>query len=157
MTSDTARAAGHEQHTDEVWVTLLTLDHPDIPEDVRPWRFAGAPEDVISRGHRFIAYGFDFELPAADGETLPQARLTIDNVDRLLMETARSIQGPVSVLVEVVLASQPDIVEQAWEGMRIISIETDRAQIGGTLSYEDVLSAAWPAGEFTPTDFPGLF
>ncbi|MEN2977858.1 DUF1833 family protein [Tistrella bauzanensis] len=157
MTSEIARAAGHAPNTDQVWVVLLTLDHPDMPEDVRPFRFAQASDDLISRGMRFLPYPFAFGLPASDGETLPQSRLTIDNVDRRLITTARSLQGPVAVTIEVVLASQPDVVEQRWDGMRIVRLETDRMQITGSLSYEDVLSAAWPVGEFTPTEFPGLF
>ena len=141
------------QESGEVFLLLVTLDHAVLNP---PMRAANNTQAVISRGDTFLAYPFEIELPT-DSDRPPRARLRIDNVDREIVTTLRQVAGPVSVTAEVVLASDPDTVEAAFEDMSLMEARYDALVVEGELAYEDVLNEPFPGIDFTPANFPGLF
>lgn len=143
------------QHTDEEWVILLTLDHPDMADG--PIRVARRREVLISRGHEFVAFPFDVHLPGQSDEQLPTVQLQIDNVDRRIVQAVREIRTAPTVLLEVVIASQPDIVEFTSDQFTLANVSYNAQVVSGTLSYEAFLDEPFPGDLITPDAFPGGF
>lgn len=152
--SANALAASFAPETDEVWVALLLIEHAAIT----PIRVCDNMEDVVSNGQTYVAYPFDIRLPGSNAREMPKVTLTIDNVDRTIVETLRAVATPATVTLSIVLASSPDTIEAGPYRMTLRSARTPNpAQVQGELAYEDVLNQPFPAASFTPNLFPGLF
>jgi hypothetical protein len=70
--SDNLKQAVFSQETSEVFITLVTITHPDFAEDIRvcsdPFELlpiAGV-KGVVSRGDEYIYLPFNISLPAQD-------------------------------------------------------------------------------------------
>jgi hypothetical protein len=142
------------QESAEIAILLLTIADPTSDT---PIRLTLDSVDTISRGDTYVAYPFDLQLPGQIGDAPPTARLTIDNVSREQLTWVRQLTGPVAVTFELVLGSDPDTVEQAWEGFEIVSLTWDALTIGGDLTCEDIGVEPFPAGRYTPAVVPGAF
>lgn len=151
--SSTATSSINAQHTHEVWLTLLTIDSPELEA---PLRFVNNNESLTSRGNLFMAFPFDIEFPGQDEESPGEARLTIDNIDRSIVNFIRTIFTPPAVTIEVVLASTPDTVEASFTNMTLRNVTYDAKTVGGLLKFEDIVVE--PATyAMTPERFPGQF
>jgi hypothetical protein len=153
-TSLTFRQAIYAQETNEVFVVLVEIDHADLAS---PIRVCSNDTDITSNGNVFTAYPFNIELPSDDEGDMPQARLTIDNVDQSLTASIRTIQSPPSVRIMVVLASAPDVLEVDMPDFVFSNITYDAFTISGTISIESFMNEPFPGDVFTPSQFPGLF
>ena len=144
------------QTSDEVWLVLLTIDHESLEN---PFRVVNNNEDIVSRSETFVRYPFDITLAEDTLESQPSVQVTFDNVDRLLTDTLRSLSGPATFTVEIIRASEPDLVEMAVNDLIMRAADWDASSISITLEVEDVFSAAFPSASptFNPKQFPGLF
>lgn len=152
--SSTAKAAAFAQQTDQVYLVLLTIDHDDLSA---PIRVVNNSENVESDGETYLGYPFEITLPADQDENLPAATLTIDNVDRTIVNAVRTITGPATASVSVVLASSPDTVEVGPYELTLRNVTWDALKVTGTLTSEDILNEPFPGEFMTPDNFPGLF
>lgn len=141
------------QETGEVFLILLTITHDDLAE---PIRVVCNTENVTSRASVFLATYFEVELPADDGESVSSARLSFDNVDRAIVQAIRSIATAPDVLMEIVLASQPDTVEAAFDFV-LQAPEWSAQMVSGQLVFEDEINVEMPAHKMSPNLFPGIF
>ncbi len=149
-----ARSAIHAAETGEAFLILLTFTHASLEE---PIRVSSDTVNTLSRGDTYAAYPFDLTLPD-DGEgRSPRARLVIDNVDRQIMMTVRSLATAPVLKIEIVRASDPDTVEAVFHDFTLRDVTYDSKSIEGELSIEDFTAEPYPAGMFTPSLFPGLF
>jgi hypothetical protein len=114
-------------------------------------------ENVTSRGQLYTAYPFDITLPVEDGSKALNLTLTIDNVDQLLIEALRGFLEPPIMKLELVLSSDFDTVEKTIDFLRLGQVEYDQLQIRGQLKPINVLSNAFPATNYDPSQFPALF
>lgn len=153
LTSATLSAI-YAQETDQVFIILLEIDHVSL---VEPIRVAGNTENITSNGDLFIAYPFEISLPNDDVEDSAKIRLRIDNVDRSIIQSLRSIASPPTLKLMVVRAEAPDTVEFQYEAFELRDAFYDALVIEGTLTLESFLFEPYPAEKFTPSDFPGLF
>lgn len=151
--SDKALAAGHAEATNEAWLVLLTIAHPTLSQ---PIRLVNNNEDITSRNHVYTALSFEVELPNADPDSPPKARLRIDNVSREIIKTIREIQSPPTITLEVILASQPNTVEVTYTDMTLRNVDYDVASVSGDLSFESIFTEPITY-TMTPSRFPGLF
>jgi hypothetical protein len=149
-----ARQAVTAQETAELFLILLTIDTG--PNEL-PTRLVNDTADLISRGETYLAFPFDIELPADDSETLRRVRLRIDNIHRALVRILRGISAPPRVALEVVRHAEPDIVEAGPFALQFVSVQYDARVIEVELGAEDILNARFPAGDYSPADYPGLF
>jgi hypothetical protein len=149
-----SHAAFYAAETEEVFVILLTLTHPDMAE---PLRVSSDAVDTDSRGNIFIAYPFNLSLPDDEDNRPPRARLAIDNIDRQIMQAVRQLTSSPTVLLEIVRAAAPDVVEAKFEDFRFTNISYDSHMIEGDLTVEDFTAEPYPAASFSPSLFPGLF
>ena len=152
--STTAKQAIFTQETDEVFLMLLTINHSDLGS---PIYVVNNTEDVVSNGNTFLGYPFYFELPGEDAESLSQVTLTITNVDKLLVAGVRSIATPLDVKLQVVLASDPNTIEAGDFDMKVRDVTYDALTLSGRCNFNDLLNEPYPAGTYTPADYPGLF
>jgi hypothetical protein len=149
--STNARAALYAAQSDEVWLQLLTVEHSAI---VTPIRIVANTENVVSRGDTYTAFPFEISIPATMAESV---ELVVDNVSRELIEEVRGIDTPLTLTLEVVLASDPDTVEAGPFAFQSRTVEYDVQRMRFTLAYEPLLSEPFPAYTYTPLDYPGLF
>jgi len=137
---------------DDPFIWLITLY---AGKDV--FRVCRNNEKIVSRGLTFEPYPFEIIEPIEDGETMPRAQLTIDNVDRLLIQSIRTLQDPLRVDIELVMVSEPDVPQIRYQALRLKAVTWDELSIRGDLVYEDLFGLAYPAESFYPQEYPGLF
>lgn len=160
----TATRAGLEARTAstdaDVWLVLLTLTCPDfdiadVPDDTL--RFVANEEAVVSRGHTYHAWGFDYVAPAQGLSGAP-ARLRMDNVDRRITEAVKLLPADARIdcRVEVVLSGDPDHVEEDSPPFQMTAVEFDKMSITGTLGLADDSREALSGFAYGRAVTPGL-
>lgn len=144
------------QETEEVFLSCLTLTHPDLSV---PIRVVNNTEDVVRAAGTFIGCPFEVALPSSKEGQLPQVDLRVDNVDPAILNSLRGLSQDedVKCLLEVVLASTPDTIEAGPFDFTLRSVNYDAMTIDAALAFEDILNDRYPADDFTPTNSPGLF
>jgi hypothetical protein len=140
--------------TDEIWVLLLTIEAPGLDPAIR---VVNDRLPLTSRGHTFVAFPFEVDLPGDDAESVQRVTLKIDNVDRQIVLALRSLTEPPSVTLEVVRRGAPDLVEAGPFSLTLADARYDALVVEGDLVFEDVLNAAFPGDTYSPADYPGLF
>lgn len=152
MLSNQANIAANTISSNVAWLVLLTFTLPGRD----PLRVVNNTLDVVSRGNTFQACGFEIILPNDDGDSMPTVKLTIPNADREIVEWIRGFPMAPTLMMEIVLSTQLDIVERSIDWMRLSNVTYDAIQITGTLSVENVLSTGFPGEKYSPVRFPGL-
>lgn len=160
------RSSAYASETGRVPILLITFTHDDI---VTPIRISTDPTQrvletdeivaygTISRGDTFAFLPVSFRLPD-DTDTGPgNMQIELDNVDRALIETIRSIQSPISVKVEIVMDNALDTVDITWPEYLLTGITYDASTITGTMSLENLMREPFPGVSFTPNTAPGVF
>lgn len=143
-----------DQSTDQVFLWLLTITHEATGET---HRLVSNLDDVVSRGDTYKAFPFEFVLPADDGEQLPEIPVVIHHVSDELIALLRKHADGVVVLAEIVLASAPDQPEYTIEDLVIKTVTYGENQITLTAKVEDLITQRFPADDFLPRSFPGMF
>lgn len=151
--SPAAVASLTAENTDEVWVVLLTIDHPTLTD---PIRVANNNEDVTSNDALYIGLPFSIELPGEDADEPGTASIQVPNVDREIVAAARGVTGRASATIEVVLASQPDLIEVGFYGLEMTEVEWDASTVRGRLRFEQIMTEPL-SPIITPERFPGVF
>jgi len=151
--SSAALTAINTQQTSEVFVILLTIEVPDA----QPIYLTNNSEDVVSRGRTYIAYPFALETPSDENGQISEARLSIDNVSRSLVDEIRNLADPLQLSIEVVLASTPDTVEASWNDYILRQVTYDALTISGTLTQENYMTEPYPKDVMSAATFPGQF
>lgn len=164
MITDSMKAAVFAPSTGESWCALVTISHDDLDEPIRITDnpvsdFGGGVWGVTSNGEDFLFIPFELLRPTQDKERLPAARLSIDNVTREILAAIQdtSIASPPDVLVQMVMASAPDVIQQELEGLKIRSIRATAATVECDLTFERLDLEEFPGGTYNEADFPGLF
>jgi hypothetical protein len=143
-----------EPNTAEVFLFLLTFDHPNFEN---PIRLVNDLDNITSRGNIYTAFPLKLELPPDDADSLPTVQITVENASLDLVDELRSIQSPMSMTLEVILASTPDTIETSIENMRVAQVQYDKQTIQMTCTVDDLLNTAFPKEKYLPSNFPGLF
>lgn len=151
-----ATAAIAAEETDEVFLVCVKISHADL---VAPIRVVNNIEDITRTEDAvsvdYVGLPFEIELPD-EGERPGETRLSVDNVDRRIVEAIRTIQSPPDVEIRVVLASQPDVIEYELTGLTLRDATYDVSTVQGYLRFED-LQVENACDTITPSRFPALF
>ena len=139
--------------TDVAFWFLLTI----TPNGQAPIRFVNNNVDVVSRGDTFLAYPFTLQLPTDDDQKVPTVTLTIDNVDRAIVESIRGQLQPPNVKIEVITSAYPDIVERTIDFLSLRSVDYNSLTITGSLEARGILNQRFPKESYTASVFPGIF
>lgn len=152
--SNAAIAECFAPETGVVFHTLVTVDHPSFSP---PMRVVDNGEDVTSRGNNFVAYPFKLSLPVIEGDSAPEVKIEIDNVDRSILSGLRQDVTSASVTIELVTSTDPDTVEIAINDLKLRVTEYDVLAITGTLMFDFPLNTGFIGERYTPATAPGLF
>jgi hypothetical protein len=96
-------------------------------------------------------------LPIEDGNSIPTITLEMDNVPLTIMTELRAQTAPFSVNIELVLASQPDILEMELSDMLLTKLNYSAEKLTGTLISDNLFAQKIPGSIYSPQHFPGLF
>ena len=149
-----SQQALYAQETEKVFLVLLTIDHDDFAS---PFRLVNNTEDVTSGGDLYVAFPFKLELPADSDNEPPEATLSIDNVDRQIVNLVRSISTSADVTIEIIRSDDPDVIEASFSNMKLKDVSYNAQTVSGRLVFERFDFEPYPAGRITPSDFSGVF
>lgn len=144
----------HAQETSQAYLVLVRLSHPGLDQ---PLRVTSDGARTTSRGQEYVPYPMRINLPPDRERENTRMQIQIDNVDRLIVETLRSVSEPATVEVELVEADTPDLVEAGPFEFSLITASYDALWVTGTLAYEPKMRATWPAVSYDPATAPGVF
>ncbi|PTM92859.1 DUF1833 family protein [Mycoplana dimorpha] len=154
----------HAQESDEVVICLLTVSHPELAQPIflssdPTMRLSDSPliYATRSRGENYLFLPFEFTLPDDKSDSPPRVQLTIDNTDRQLVMLLRSFATPASIKLEIVLVSSPDTVEMELPALQLANVTIGEQQVTADLVADALINEPYPAGQFTPGTFSGLF
>ncbi|MFA7287329.1 MAG: DUF1833 family protein [Melioribacteraceae bacterium] len=164
-TSATFRDAVYRPETGEVYVLLLTVNHDDLTTPIRVSTDnndtftvdSTTVRGTISNGNNFIYLPMEITLPDDSDESISQAKISIDNIDRDILRSIRSLESPPTVSIQVVLASSPNTYEAQFNNFVLRDVTADSLVISGTLSLSNFLNEPFPGGTILPSNFPGIF
>jgi hypothetical protein len=161
--SNAAKQAIYAQSTKEAFILLITISHESFTEDLRvssdPMELlvnAGV-NGVMSRGQEYPYCPFMINLPAQDDTGVAKASISIDNVSREIVAALRRATSALSITIEIVLSSDPDIVEVSVQDFKLDRATYDALTISGDISVQYFDLEPFPQGRFTPSYFRGIF
>ena len=160
--------------SDTVILHTLELRHPAFVDDdgkptaVRVVRDhggltarleAGAPLDA-GELVRFVALGFELELPPVDTAPVPEIAVTLDNVSR---EIVRHLDAAATSLERIEVTYRP-YLSTDLEGpqmdppltLTLTEVEADVFRATGRARMLDIGNKAFPGDLYTAKRFPGL-
>lgn len=152
--SNALRAQLNAQDSNDPLLTLVTITHPDM---VEPIRLVNNTEDITSNGHLYSAFSFTCGLPNDDGESIKQVQLNVDNTSLEFISTIRSITTPMSVNIDFILVSIPDIIQFSLEDLEVRSVAYDISSMRFILTVDDNMNVSLTSEEYNPATYPGLF
>ena len=138
--------------SNEAFIMLITFSHA-----VDTYRVCLNTEPIRSNGYEFTPCYFEITLPELSDKAPQGCNISIDNVDRRMIDTLRAVTDPVRVTVQLVLASQPDVIELQLDDLVLREVTWDASRINGTLKSEDPLNEQFPGHLYEPRTFQGIF
>ncbi len=154
VSSNKAVRAINSQQTDEIFLVTLDITHEDL---LSPIYVVNNRYNIVSNGKTYIATAFDFTLPSQEDGVLHNSTLVIDNVDRTILETIRSIDSAPTIEANIILASDPDIIEDGPREFTLRNVTYNRNTISGDLVYGIFLMDYCGTHKYKNLSFPGLF
>ena len=118
----------------------------------------GVKSTVSGFERQFIFIPVEVQLPqeSESGET--SCRLVVNYVTSEMIELIRSsLNKPASTKIELVLSSSPNYVEAEFSNFFISNVSYNATQITFELNMISYSREPFPAFNFTPIYFPGLF
>lgn len=152
--SATAAASALAAQTAEVWLACLTISGSGLPT----FRIVTDNVPLERSVGTFQPYPFEADLPDDVERTAGTVDIRICNVDREVTRLLKEYTGIPQARLEIVLASQPDIVEVGPFDFSVLAAEADEMTISLKLGHnEDLLNQRVPAQSYNPSNSPGLW
>lgn len=161
--STNAKIASFSQETAEVFALLLTITSSGFAQ---PLRFStdnatllptAGVRGTLSRGEEYLYLPMNIDLPTQDETGVSKAKITLDNINREIITLLRTVQSPLTMTIEIVLASSPDTVEMSVPDMKLERVQYDAFQISGEISLDYFELEPFPSGRFVPSKWAGIF
>lgn len=140
--------------TDQAFVFLLEIEHPNLSE---PIRVTDNEANLVSNDELYLAFPFRIALPTDQEDQIPSVHIVIDNVDRRIAEAVESINTPADLTFRLVRAEDPDTIEAGPWSYKFRNISYDAFQVEATVTNEDILNEPFPKDIFSPATTPGIF
>ena len=154
-----------QQETSEIVLVFLTITHPTLRE---PIRVVSDPENFMLDGHEYIGFMFDITL-LNDDDRPPRAKLSVQNVDRIIGQVVLEAFNPARVEIKVIAGDQfdlsvsprtpigePALMYHAHQ-LYLTEVEGNAQTVSGTLRSWDFTQEVWPGMRATETRMPGLY
>jgi hypothetical protein len=123
------------------WLVLLSIEHPELDT---PLRLTSDGVATVCNGDRYEPFPFEVVLPDDAEGRAPRAQLRLDNTSQEVIALLRGLASPPRVVLSIVRASEPDIVERRWQGLEWRSSTYDLGFITGTLGVDDLALEEFP-------------
>ena len=167
MSPDAIRAI-FSPEADSDLLFLLTIYDPSNPSTVVARladgfkkRISETADEVVygvtSRSQDFIFLPMEISLPTEEEAQAPRCSIILRDVTRYVIPIVRTIVGPPSVKMELVLSKTPDTVEASFTGFYISNFSYSADSVTADLSMIDYEREPFPMHSFTPAYFPGMF
>lgn len=159
----TTRQAIYGSQTKQAFIVLLTISHPNWTDDVRissdPTQLlpVASVRGTLSNGDEYLFGNFNITLPSQDGTQVTRATISVDNVSREIVRQLRQADSKVNVSLQVVLSSNPDLVEVTVSDFKLERVNYDAFVVSGDISIEYFDLEPFPYQRFTPSKFPAMF
>jgi hypothetical protein len=156
ITSDAALRAIFSERTTEVFITLVKIESEEIGFTTIRWA-KDHPTQITSNGETYEGCCFEVSMISDQDENLPESSLRIQNVDRVIVNTVRTLTRPPNISVSVILASEPDTILRGPFTMKLRNVSWNALVVMGSLKIEDILNEPIPGESMTPELCPGIF
>ena len=146
-----------KQEAEDVFLTIITITHPDLEQ---PLRYVNDMVDLEFEGNTYKALPFRFVLPPDVKDRVPTARIELDNVNRELVSILRSISKPPTLEVAIVRKQLDGTITKEIGDFKFVmlNIRYNVFTISADLGFNaDFLNESATADYFTPNLFPALF
>jgi hypothetical protein len=152
--SSTMQQSLFAPETADAFIVLLTINHASLPQPI-----CVTSDEVItvSNGTSFVPFPFDLTLPNDLDSKSYRAKLVIDNIDRSIVQAVRALTTAPTVLIQIVRAAAPDVIEAQFVDFTLTNVTYDAYRVQGDLTVEDFTAEPFPAAIFSPGLFPVLF
>lgn len=141
------------QESNDPFLMLITLSHPTF-SDIR---LVNNTEDIVSNGLTYTSFPVTIRLPVDDGETTRELNIDFDNVSLELIDEIRTVTTPINLKIEMILASNPDLVEITLEDLKLRSLTYNKQRISAKIIMDNFLNVELNAEVYGPKNFPGIF
>lgn len=153
--SPEARKEISKVNADNLPVTLLEIDHADLPA---PVRVINDRQDITFEANVYTALGFRIALPSDLQKGLPRATLVVDNVGKELVGWLESSNGGAGTTVRIIQVLRTDTsVTEIDMVMTLSNIIVTSSTITGTLGFDDLLNMPAVIVSYTPEYASGVF
>ena len=143
------------QESGDPFLTLVTLTHPDF---AGPIRLVNNQEDIVSNSETFSAFPMEITLPIDDdSNSAREIQITFANTSLELVDELRGVQTPISVQLDMVLASTPNIVEFSFQEFKLRQVSFNQFTVQGSLYMDDFLNTELTSENYSPSIYPGLY
>lgn len=145
------------QHSGAVMLACLTFDHPTM---AAPVRVVNNTQDVTHDGQIYTALPFEVTLPDDIEDRVPSLEITIDNVDRTLVELLRTVVTDLpSVQLEIVRAQDYTTTREIGPlSLSLIGSDINVDTVTLTVGHAiDILGEVATSEIFNPGTAPALF
>lgn len=154
--STAALAAVGAQQTSEVFLFVLDISLT-IDDVLEHHYFVNNTRQIIRKGTTYLPLAFRITLPA-EGDEIAAATITIDAVDRQIIEVMRKAEDIPEVSFSLILASTPDADAEAGPfNFQLKKVSYNSMSLKAELSTGNHLDGAFPRVIKTPYYFPALF
>jgi Domain of unknown function (DUF1833) len=146
----------------------LELRHPAFSAPIRVVRDyqnltatleASAPADPLT-SVTFVAFSFDFTLPEVSPAGLPQVRIEMDNVDRVIVANIEAALATTSLVQctyrEFISTDLGAPQNNPALHMTIMSINADIFRVRAVAGFPNLMNVRFPRIEYDAQTFPGL-
>lgn len=144
-------------------VFLLTLQHPDFPTVARistsGTRVSDSPliYEFVSDGETYTFAPVGVKSPDDIDERGPVAQLVVENVSRDLVAFARSVTTRGTCAIQLVDATDHDLVIRDWPEFDIMRCGYNANTITFELGLDALNAVAYPADTMGPSTFGAIF
>lgn len=155
ITNAAAKQSALAASTAEVWIGLITVTHNRLGSTIR---VSSDNADTVSNGDTYEAGQFAFTW-FSDDDAVPHTQLTFANTDNRLGRVLSEIATPLTISMQIVMASDPDavIAETGSLPLSLRNVQGDLATISGELRIRGVDRYPVPFRRQTPDRAPGLY
>lgn len=142
------------QQSDDPFLTLVTLSHPEFADDIR---LVNNTVDITSNGQIYSAFPMNIVPPRDDGETTREVTIVFDNVSLELLDELRTATVSIQVKLDMILASNPDEIQMSLGELKIKTVSYNASTITAQLYLDDFFNTELTSEKYNPTDWKGLF
>ena len=172
--SEALREAYASAPSNVVILHTLEIRHPDFKDDAdntTAIRVVRDQQDLLARLEasapinagqqvRFVAMGFELDLPPVDTMPVPEITVTLDNVSREIvrhLDAAAESQAVIEITYRPYLSNDLEGPQMDPPITLVLTeVEADVQRVTARARMMDIGNKAFPSRSYTAREFPGL-